>query len=339
MLRCARCIASSARQDLVSSRCRWRPSLVEAGQSKRYVSSKDLDRELNRLLGVDSTPAPRNIVPPRTDWSKKKKKTPQTSAADLANAINHVGGPRGARDDAPHRRENGSGESSRRNDRSSDRPRRDGERNSGARSDGPRGKSASFGMRKPGEPDRQRPQRDTPVEAVEGTKSTVDDIVDDVVVPEDEQEDPRRRRLGPAAVASSLHGRVDKKTKGRGSVHKQNEPAYPLQPGQKRKVPTPATPVVNTKTKKDKVAKKVEPKFKVEREVYIPPISVKVGDLARMVDVRLPNLQQRMRRMGMTEEQCHSDNYLMSEDASLVVMEFGMNPIVDEERSFDIYAE
>jgi hypothetical protein len=30
---------------------------------------------------------------------------------------------------------------------------------------------------------------------------------------------------------------------------------------------------------------------------------------------------------------------LMSEDASLVVMEFGMNPIVDEERSFDIYPE
>jgi translation initiation factor IF-2 len=51
------------------------------------------------------------------------------------------------------------------------------------------------------------------------------------------------------------------------------------------------------------------------------------------------HLQQRMRRMGMTEEQCHSDNYLMSEDASLVIMEFGMNPIVDEERSFDIYAE
>ena len=177
------------------------------------------------------------------------------------------------------------------------------------------------------------------MEAVEETKSTIGDIVDDVVVPEDEQEDPRRRRLGPAAVASSLHGRVDKKTKGRGSVHKQNEPAYPLQPGQKRKAPTPAAPVVNAKTKKDKVVKKVEPKFKVEREVYIPPISVKVGDLARMVDVRLPNLQQRMRRMGMTEEQCHSDNYLMSEDASLVVMEFGMNPIVDEERSFDIYAE
>jgi hypothetical protein len=29
----------------------------------------------------------------------------------------------------------------------------------------------------------------------------------------------------------------------------------------------------------------------------------------------------------------------MSEDASLVAMEFGFNPIVDEERSFDIYPE
>ena len=339
MLRCARCLASSVRQDLIPSRCRWRPSLAEGGQSKRYISSKDLDRELNRLLGVDSAPAPRNIVPPRTDWSKKKKKTPQTSAADLANAINHVGRQGGSGEDVPRRREGRSGESSRSNERSSDRPRRDGERKPGGRNDGERGKSASFGMRKPGEPDRQRLQRVTPVETSDKSVSPVDDVVDDSVVVEDDQEDPRRRRLGAAAPASSLHGRVDKKTKGRGSVHKQNEPAYPLQPGQKRKAPTPATPVVNAKAKKDKVAKKVEPKFKVEREVYIPPISVKVGDLARMVDVRLPNLQQRMRRMGMTEEQCHSDNYLMSEDASLVVMEFGMNPIVDEERSFDIYAE
>ncbi|KAH8079045.1 hypothetical protein HD553DRAFT_329996 [Filobasidium floriforme] len=58
-----------------------------------------------------------------------------------------------------------------------------------------------------------------------------------------------------------------------------------------------------------------------------------------MVDVRLGVLQARMRRMGLGEEECHSDNYLMSEDASLVVMEFGMNPIVDEERSFDIYPD
>lgn len=30
---------------------------------------------------------------------------------------------------------------------------------------------------------------------------------------------------------------------------------------------------------------------------------------------------------------------LTSEDASLVVMEFGYNPVVDEERSFDIHPE
>jgi hypothetical protein len=45
------------------------------------------------------------------------------------------------------------------------------------------------------------------------------------------------------------------------------------------------SPEVSTKPKIQKVQKKQE--IKVEKEVYIPPISVKVGDLARMVDVRL----------------------------------------------------
>jgi hypothetical protein len=288
MLRCARCIASSARQDLTSSRCRWRPTLADAGQSKRFVSSRDLDRELNKLLGVDSGPSPRNIVPPRTDWSKKKK-TSKTSAADLANTIHHAGKQSRIRDDSSHRKEGGSGERPKRSDRAGDRPRREGERNPGGRNEDGRGKTTSFGMRKTGEPDRQRsPQRNSPIEAVEEGIPSEGDVTDETIPVEEDQEDTRRRRLGPAAPgSSSLHGRVDKKTKGRGSVHKQNEPAYPLQPGQKRKTPTPATPVVNTKAKKEKVVKKAEPKFKVEREVYIPPISVKVGDLARMVDVRL----------------------------------------------------
>lgn len=61
----------------------------------------------------------------------------------------------------------------------------------------------------------------------------------------------------------------------------------------------------------------------------------------------------------MTEDQLHSDHcgctaffrmpcklipwpsraVLSAEDASLIAMEFGLNPVVDEERSFDIYPE
>lgn len=76
----------------------------------------------------------------------------------------------------------------------------------------------------------------------------------------------------------------------------------------------------------------------VERQVFIPP-SVRVGDLARIVDQKLPALQRRMQRIGMTPEQTHSDYLLSAEDASLVAMEYNLTPIVDEEKSFDIYPD
>lgn len=200
-------------------------------------------------------------------------------------------------------------------------------------------------MRKEGAPSVPRDPVTTPPPRKTARINPVptEDVVDEPVIQEEDEESiARRRRSGPAAAGASVNPKTDKKGKSRGSVHQlSHEPASPAQPGQKRRTPnvSASSPPSSTTKQKGKPPKKLEPKFKVEREVYIPPISVKVGDLARMVDVRLPNLQQRMRRMGMTEEQCHSDNYLQSEDASLVVMEFGMNPIVDEERSFDIYPE
>jgi hypothetical protein len=158
-----------------------------------------------------------------------------------------------------------------------------------------------------------------------------------VVVEEDQESTAsRKNRFGPSSSKSAPgsgsfegKGKGDKKShaKSRTSFHKlsSGEPAYPAQPGSnsnthgKRKNPNDlptslssansANANSNTNPKQKTVKKdKPEPKFKVEREVYIPPISVKVGDLARMVDVRLGNLQQRMRRMGLSEEECHSDN-------------------------------
>ena len=164
---------------------------------------------------------------------------------------------------------------------------------------------------------------------------------DEPVVVEDEEGTARKSRFGPpksgTSSGSSGQGKGDKKShaKSRTSFHKLTEPAYPAQPGShshshshgKRKNPSDsllstsssssssssssANSNSNSDSRQKSVKKdkdKVEPKFKVEREVYIPPISVKVGDLARMVDVRLGNLQARMRRMGMSEEECHSDN-------------------------------
>lgn len=171
------------------------------------------------------------------------------------------------------------------------------------------------------------------------------DAEEPMVVEEDENTTAsRKNRFGPSSSKSGSSsgpgsfegkGKGDKKShaKSRTSFHKLStgEPAYPAQPGShsqshgKRKNPndphlftsssssssSSANSNSNTNPKQKTVKKdkdKPEPKFKVEREVYIPPISVKVGDLARMVDVRLGNLQARMRRMGMSEEECHSDN-------------------------------
>lgn len=189
--------------------------------------------------------------------------------------------------------------------------------------------------------DQGRPSTSTPRNKTNNKEKSVEPVseidaeVDEPGVVEEDQESTasRKNRFGPPKTGISSgslsQGKGDKKShaKSRTSFHKLTEPAYPAQPGSnlnthgKRKNPNDlptslssansANPNSNPKQKKDKdkeKLKKPEPKFKVEREVYIPPISVKVGDLARMVDVRLGNLQQRMRRMGLSEEECHSDN-------------------------------
>jgi hypothetical protein len=189
--------------------------------------------------------------------------------------------------------------------------------------------------------DQGRPSTSTPRNKTNNKEKSVESVseidaeVDEPGVVEEDQESTasRKNRFGPPKTGISSgslsQGKGDKKShaKSRTSFHKlsSGEPAYPAQPGSnsnthgKRKNPNDlptslssansANANSNTNPKQKTVKKdKPEPKFKVEREVYIPPISVKVGDLARMVDVRLGNLQQRMRRMGLSEEECHSDN-------------------------------
>lgn len=152
------------------------------------------------------------------------------------------------------------------------------------------------------------------------------DTEEPVVVEEDESI-ARKNRFGPpksgSSSGSSSQGKTDKKSKSRTSFHKLStsgftgELGYPVQPGShshgnsnSHSNPNPKQKNHKDKDNNDKKTAKKDKveKFKVEREVYIPPISVKVGDLARMVDVRLGVLQARMRRMGMGEEECHSDN-------------------------------
>ncbi|KAG6886034.1 hypothetical protein C0993_005218 [Termitomyces sp. T159_Od127] len=104
--------------------------------------------------------------------------------------------------------------------------------------------------------------------------------------------------------------------------------------------------------KQVKKIKKAAVEKKVSADVYIPS-TVSVGTLARLLGVRLEQLQQRMRFSGMSQEAEYdyssslSNSILRSIDYFVVVLtadyavllaeEFGRNPIVNDEAAFDIY--
>ncbi|ORY27498.1 hypothetical protein BCR39DRAFT_538296 [Naematelia encephala] len=90
------------------------------------------------------------------------------------------------------------------------------------------------------------------------------------------------------------------------------------------------------------IRSKAKPKrvveVKAEREVVIPS-TVTVGRLANIFGTKLFPLQAMMARMGMPEEQRRPDYLLTAEQACDVALEYGLNPIIDDERAFDILPE
>lgn len=83
---------------------------------------------------------------------------------------------------------------------------------------------------------------------------------------------------------------------------------------------------------------KTKSKFAAERgpiDVYIPS-TVSVGTLARLLKIKLPQLQRKMRKSGLVNEAAY-DHVLTSDYAALLVEEFGRNPIVDDEAAFDLH--
>ncbi|KAH7341532.1 hypothetical protein B0J17DRAFT_646974 [Rhizoctonia solani] len=72
------------------------------------------------------------------------------------------------------------------------------------------------------------------------------------------------------------------------------------------------------------------------RDVYIPT-AISVSNLARLLNLRIGRLQDRMYAVGM--EDTAYDHILTSDDASLLAMEFGFNPVIDEDAAFDVYPE
>ncbi|CUA68498.1 Translation initiation factor IF-2 [Magnetospirillum magneticum AMB-1] [Rhizoctonia solani] len=72
------------------------------------------------------------------------------------------------------------------------------------------------------------------------------------------------------------------------------------------------------------------------RDIYVPTV-ISVSNLARLLNVRIGRLQDKMYAVGM--EETAYDHILTSDDASLLALEFGFNPVVDEDAAFDVYPE
>ncbi|KAG8715534.1 hypothetical protein FRC11_003285 [Ceratobasidium sp. 423] len=72
------------------------------------------------------------------------------------------------------------------------------------------------------------------------------------------------------------------------------------------------------------------------RDVYVPT-AISVSNLARLLNLRIGRLQNKMYAVGMQDTTY--DHILNSDDASLLALEFGFNPVVDEDAAFDVYPE
>ncbi|CAA7267901.1 unnamed protein product [Cyclocybe aegerita] len=86
-----------------------------------------------------------------------------------------------------------------------------------------------------------------------------------------------------------------------------------------------------------KKVSKPKPRYTAQRRknVFIPS-TLTVATLARLLNVKLTHLLNKMRRVGM-ESEANYDYILNSDYAMLLVEEFGFNPIVNDEAAFDIH--
>ncbi|KAI0636794.1 initiation factor 2 [Trametes polyzona] len=99
----------------------------------------------------------------------------------------------------------------------------------------------------------------------------------------------------------------------------------------------PRTASSRSVTKDKDQKKKASQKAKVVNvDVFIPSV-VSVGNLAKLLNVRLDVLRRKMIKIGMEAEASY-DHILTSEYASLLAMEFNRNPVVNDEAAFDIYS-
>ncbi|KAG6379055.1 hypothetical protein JVT61DRAFT_11491 [Boletus reticuloceps] len=91
----------------------------------------------------------------------------------------------------------------------------------------------------------------------------------------------------------------------------------------------------NGKKREGDGSNKFQPNKQVQADLYIPS-TVSVGQLAKLLNVRLRTLQRKMDQVGMHAESSY-DYVLTSDYAALLVQEFDRNPIINDEAAFDLY--
>lgn len=132
--------------------------------------------------------------------------------------------------------------------------------------------------------------------------------------------------IQPVQEDNRVDRKRDRKFKERGSLlsRHDNDVSIPHHPR-----------VQNTRTSEKPKSQKTSRIIKVNSDISIPSV-ISVGNLARLLNVRLDRLQRVMVKAGMENETSY-DYVLTSEYASLIAMEFNRNPIVNDEAAFDIY--
>ncbi|KAI0093562.1 hypothetical protein BDY19DRAFT_989129 [Irpex rosettiformis] len=134
------------------------------------------------------------------------------------------------------------------------------------------------------------------------------------------------RKFGPNKARSKGIGQKDSRDDNRWRSREQSLPS---------KKDNSANDLRTAKAKKPKEAAPKPPK-QITPDVFIPTV-VSVGNLAKLLNIRLDRLQRKMHQVGMEGESSY-DYMLNSEYASLIAMEFNRNPVVNDEAAFDIFA-
>ncbi|WWC60108.1 translation initiation factor IF-2 [Kwoniella dejecticola CBS 10117] len=123
-------------------------------------------------------------------------------------------------------------------------------------------------------------------------------------------------------------------------LSEEEELALPSRPHHNHKRnPHPPPSTSNSNDQVPRKPKIIKPKvMEQEKQVYIPR-TISVANLAKIFGVKLFHLQTRMSRLDMSEDQRRSDYLLNAEQACDIAIEYGFDPVVDDEASFDIYPD